>query len=273
MNTQETEQRMDLLLVPFIEAEDEAEAREHLEQLVARVTPLIAKITRRGNHPEGEDDFQESVRRVIGSLWACKADPVGRGIGNFEHYVSVLAKHACQGRIRGRQTEIATVVESDEEDGRSWSDLLPSPELQPDEEAEWKEFLEKLWAEIERLKPPQRLAYLLNFTDAHGQLDMFAFYGVASIRRIGTTLQLSDEQFSRLWTKLELSDEEHHPAASLKSHDERFALLWPYLPLNDFVIAEMLATERQDVINLRAAARRKLAKSLAALRPSSRFFL
>lgn len=165
-----------------------------------------------------------------------------------------------------RIVELTPISEGDEEDALPQSELLPSREPSPDEEVRWTEFLAKLWAEIEQLRPQPRIAYLLNFTDANGRLDLFVIYGVASIRRIGATLQLSDEQLARLWPELKLSDEARRHAESLKSYDEKFALLWRHLPLDDKVIARMLDANRQRVINQREKARGRLRRRLAALR-------
>jgi hypothetical protein len=366
MIRQEAEQQTDPLLIPFLEATDESQARDHLDQLVARVTPLVEKITNRSRH---EDDFQEAMPQVIKSLWDCKADPAGRSLRNYEHYVSVVAANvrrkrirdqhpehkalkdslrhalkreprfalwdgqnretvcgltawrgrdsaaserltrlldqplACEGAVlpsgdaqRAGHAELLDAIfawldhpvrfndlvgivfdlkriveftpssEGDGEDALPQSELLPSREPSPDEEVRWAEFLEKLWAEIEQLKPLQRIAYLLNFTDANGRLDLFVIYGVATIRRIGATLQLSDEQFARLWPELKLSDEARRRAESLKSYDEKFTLLWRRLPLEDKVIALMLDTDRQRVINQREKARGRLRRRMTALR-------
>jgi RNA polymerase sigma factor (sigma-70 family) len=359
MNKRDSNRENDLLLLPFLQATDEAEAQSHLNQLVARVAPLVEKITNRNSH---EDDFQEAIGQVIKALRDCKDDPVGKAIHNFEHYVSVVAANVRRKRIRDQHPEHQALKDSlrnalkreprlalwdgqnretvcglaawrgrDSAGSQRLTQLLDQPlacedavlpgrdaqrlentELlaaifawlghpvafddlvrivfdlkriveftqvsdsgeeeahppngpSPYEEVRWTEFLEKLWAEIEQLKPQQRLAYLLNFTDANGRLDLFVIYGVATIRRIGATLQLSDEQFARLWPELKLSDEARHRAEALKSYDEKFALLWRRLPLEDKVIAQMLDTNRQRVINQRKKAHGRLARRLAPL--------
>jgi hypothetical protein len=109
----------------------------------------------------------------------------------------------------------------------------------------------------------QRLAYLLNFTAADGQLELFWAYGVATIRRIGAALQITEGQFAQVWPELTLDDEERRRAMALESYDEKFALLWQHLPLTDVAIAKMLGTERQKVINLRKAAGDRLSRRLA----------
>jgi hypothetical protein len=162
-----------------------------------------------------------------------------------------------------RVGEGATFIRVDEEDERSIGDLLPDTGPRPDEMAEWSEFLRRLWAEIEQLPVLQRIAYLLNFTAGECQLELFWTYGVVSLRGIGAVLQLTEDQFSRLWPELQLTDEERHKAEALSSYDEKFALLWRRLPLTDLMIAKLLGTERQKVINLRKAAGARLSRRLA----------
>jgi RNA polymerase sigma factor (sigma-70 family) len=162
-----------------------------------------------------------------------------------------------------RVGEGAAIIRTDEENERSMGKLLPDVGPRPDEVAEWSEFLRRLWAEIEQLPVFQRIAYLLNFTAGECQLELFWAYGVVSLRGIGAALQLTADQFSRVWPELQLTDEERHKAEALSSYDEKFALLWRHLPLTDLMIAKLLGTERQKVINLRKAAGARLSRRLA----------
>ncbi len=323
---------------------------------------MIKKIT--GGSLDPEDAFQETTRLLIKQLRDLKADPGGKAISNYLHYVKVVASHVAKGQLRdehpqrrsltdalryvlnkppfalwenesqerlcglavwceqstaitrsnrltqlldcprlldevaGRDAqsldnsellaaifdwvghpvrfdqavrivcdlkrieELTPIVESDQEEARPLSELLEDTKRRPDEEAEWREFLYLLWAEIEQLPPLQRIAYLLNFTAAGGELELFSIYGVATIRRIGAVLQLTEDHFARAWTDLQLSEEERLHAL-LASYDERFALLWQRLPLADTTIARMLGTERQKVINLRKAASDRLSRRMA----------
>ncbi|MEP7337584.1 MAG: hypothetical protein ABI977_07545 [Acidobacteriota bacterium] len=364
--------QLDPLLLPFIEATDEAAARAHLEELLALVAPSIKKISGKKvtggktSNPfaSSEDDSQESYQQIIKALWQCRSDPQRHAIGDFQRYVTVVAAHVARRRWRTerpayhalreslrhtlrndarfslwevaergwlcgltihdgqsaatsssrltellqqpsdcdeailpgrdaqqvsqaelldaifvwlghpvgfdalvkivfalrRMEEAIPVTESDDDDARPWSETMSGSEAAPDEEAEWRQFLEKLWAEIEQLPPLQRIAYLLNFTAGNGSLEIFWLYGVASVRRIGATLGLSDEQFARAWAEYETIKEQ---AERLTGYDEKFALLWRYLPLNDQTIARLIGTERQKVINLRKAAGDRLARRLA----------
>jgi hypothetical protein len=165
-----------------------------------------------------------------------------------------------------RFEETTFVVEDRDEEARPWSEVLPDEEPLADEEAGWRQFLEHLWSEIELLPPLQRIAYLLNFTASDGSLEIFWLYGVASVKRIGAVLQLSDEHLARIWNDPALEGKAREQAARLKGYDEKFALLWRYLPLNDQTIAWLVGTERQKIINLRKAAGDRLARRLAAFR-------
>jgi len=153
-----------------------------------------------------------------------------------------------------KQIQDLSLVAGGEVTGRGLSEWLPDNRRQPDEEAEWREFLGRLWAEIERLPRPHRLAYLLNFTAGDGQLEIFWLYGTVSIRQIGAVLQVTEDEFTRIWPVLELNHEIY------PTYDHRFAVLWQHLPLADAVIAVLLGTDRQKIINLRRAAGDRLSR-------------
>ena len=105
-----------------------------------------------------------------------------------------------------------------------------------------KQSLEKLWTEIEDLPPLQRAALLLNLRDATGGSTAWVLpaAGIVSVRRIAELVAI--------------------PA-------EEFAALWRLLPLNDLDIAERLGLGRQQVINLRQAARQRLGRRLRGKSP------
>lgn len=131
-----------------------------------------------------------------------------------------------------------------------------APTHAPEGETASRAFLARLWGELEQLPPLQRLAYLLRLPSA--ELALFWFYGIVSLRQIGKTLQLTNEQFQRAWVLLEWSETGREQARALTSYDEKFAMLWPHLPLNDLTIAALLETAPQNVSALRQAACRAL---------------
>lgn len=129
-------------------------------------------------------------------------------------------------------------------------------------EAVERAFLARFWREIELLPPLQRLVYVLHCSN--GEMELFWFYGIASLRQIGRALQLTSEQFQRAWILLEWNAAKREQARVLTSYDEKFAMLWPQLPLNDLTLAALLETTQQNVRALRFAARRQLSRRMNA---------
>jgi RNA polymerase sigma factor (sigma-70 family) len=98
-------------------------------------------------------------------------------------------------------------------------------------------FLQRLWEEIRQLPLNQRVALLLNLRDSKGggSIALFPALRIASI---------------------------HHLAEALEMSVEKLAGMWNELPLEDTRIAELLQLTRQQVINLRKSARKRLAGRL-----------
>jgi hypothetical protein len=119
-------------------------------------------------------------------------------------------------------------------------DRLAAVDSGPEAAIDRKRFAERLWAEIKELPLRQRMALLLNLRDARGAAMLWVFpaVGVASLRAIAGALELSVEEFSSLWGRL---------------------------PIDDHAIAERLGCERQQVINLRMSARKRLSNRLGTL--------
>jgi DNA-directed RNA polymerase specialized sigma24 family protein len=117
-------------------------------------------------------------------------------------------------------------------------DGLASPEPSREATIDGRRAVERTWREIVELPVRQRLAMLLSLRDAGGAslLWVFPLLGIASIRRIAEVLG---------WPPEELAD------------------VWSRLPLDDHAIAARLECDRQQVINLRQAARKRLARRVA----------
>ncbi len=98
--------------------------------------------------------------------------------------------------------------------------------------------LDRVWADVRELPVRQRLALLLNLRDVTGAglLWLLPVAGIATIRQIAATLEIPDTEFAALWREL---------------------------PLDDAAIAARLGATRQQVINLRMAARKRLFNRLA----------
>jgi hypothetical protein len=105
----------------------------------------------------------------------------------------------------------------------------PTPELSIDR----RRFAERLWTEIQQLPVRQRVALLLNLRQGQGAglLWVFAALGIASVRAIAATLEMPFDDLAALWSRL---------------------------PLDDNTVADRLGCTRQQVINLRMSARKRL---------------
>lgn len=106
---------------------------------------------------------------------------------------------------------------------------------------ETTEYLRRLWSEISELPPRQRLALLLNSRDENGEsvLRLLAGQRIVDIPDIASVLQITLADLDRLWNEL---------------------------PLTDLEIADRLHVTRQQVINLRKAARDRLARRMTRIR-------
>jgi hypothetical protein len=98
-------------------------------------------------------------------------------------------------------------------------------------------FLQWLWDEALQLPRQQRVALLLNMRDAEGRgcIALFPALGIATLRRLAEALEMSAERLAEMWSET---------------------------PLEDAKIAELLRLTRQQVINARKSARRRLARRL-----------
>jgi DNA-directed RNA polymerase specialized sigma24 family protein len=96
--------------------------------------------------------------------------------------------------------------------------------------------LAPLWREICELRANQRAALLLNLRDRDSSaIELFVIIGVATIDELAAALEITIEELAEIWNSL---------------------------PLDDNTIAARLGVTRQQVINLRRAARDRLARRL-----------
>jgi hypothetical protein len=125
-------------------------------------------------------------------------------------------------------------------------DLAPVPlseQAEPDSgdtmiaTMERREFLRALWREVQELRPMQRKALLLNLRESStaNVISLLVLTGTATLDDLAAALELSRESLASLWNKL---------------------------PLDDLEIARHLRITRQQVINLRKAARTRLHRRL-----------
>lgn len=112
-------------------------------------------------------------------------------------------------------------------------------EAKPQEisQIEQREELQLIWQEIILLPIRQRKALLLNLKNREGEgmVNALPMCGIVSMTKIAEALEMKIEELESLWDKL---------------------------PLPDVKIGEMLGIEPQGVINLRKAARERLARRM-----------
>jgi RNA polymerase sigma factor (sigma-70 family) len=113
------------------------------------------------------------------------------------------------------------------------ADAVADAGSSPDVSLEQRRHIERLWDEIQRLPLRQRVALLLNLRDrtGAGMLWILPVTGVASMRAIAKTLEMPVGELAELWRRL---------------------------PIDDAALAERLGCTRQQVINLRMSARKRL---------------
>lgn len=102
---------------------------------------------------------------------------------------------------------------------------------------EQRNFLQMLWEEVRRLPLNQRVALLLNLRDHQGEgcIALFPAIGIATFRQLAEALDMDAEKLAEIWNEL---------------------------PLDDARIADLLQLTRQQVINARLSARRRLERRL-----------
>lgn len=109
----EAARQIDYQLLPFINADSDAESQAALEQLICnQAQPLIKDIvsfklrasssswSSNRDGQEVDDVSSEVVVRLVRALRECKAAPVERPIANLRNYVAVMAYNASDAYLR-----------------------------------------------------------------------------------------------------------------------------------------------------------------------------
>lgn len=125
-------------------------------------------------------------------------------------------------------------VEDRTENPDNLAETLADPGVSQERGLELRRSLESLWEEIRELPLAQRVCLLLNLRSASGAcVWLLPELGIVAFREL---------------------------AAALGMHAEELAELWNRLPLGDAEIAARLGLERQQIINMRSAARQRLTR-------------
>jgi hypothetical protein len=129
------------------------------------------------------------------------------------------------------------VLDEAREESRNLIDSFRDSGNQADK-VERQVYLRRLWKEICALPVRQRTALLLGLKDPQGRelVTMLSQLRVASLFEIAEVLEMAQEKFTEIWNGL---------------------------PIPDQTIADLLGCSRQQVVNLRLAARRRLARRMS----------
>jgi len=134
-----------------------------------------------------------------------------------------------------REAQMQSLEEDRDEEAKPWEQLQDTQST-PETRLIGRHYMERLWGEICELPIPHRKALLLNLNDgAGGDIHLFVHLGVASVEQIANALEMRPIEFAKLWNEL---------------------------PLEDARIARELGIGRQDVVNRRSAARKRLVRRM-----------
>lgn len=122
------------------------------------------------------------------------------------------------------------------EETEQWMEQLQADPLLA-ERLSQQAYLKNLWEEIEQLSSRHCAALLLHMRDDQGEspVDLFLSMQITSFSQMAAVLEMEEEELVKLWNRL---------------------------PLDDATIAERLGLRRQQIINLRSAARMRLARRM-----------
>ena len=134
-----------------------------------------------------------------------------------------------------REVQVQSLEEDRDEEAKPW-EQLQDKQATPETSLIGRHYMERLWTEICDLPIPHRKALLLNLNDgAGGDIQLLVHLGVASVEGIANAVEMEPIEFARLWNEL---------------------------PLDDARIARELGISRQDVVNRRSAARKRLVRRM-----------
>jgi len=205
-------------------------------------------------------DPRFAIRESEGGGWLCELTGQGMHSGPLTaklHAVKPAAKKlpelirellaAAPGPLE--LTELTTLaahtlgISDQAESVDDLAGFLPDGSIRFAHTAELRDWLRRLWAEVGDLPLLQRVALLLNLGSgaaSKGDVTLCAVadLGIATFRTLAARLEMTEAELAAIWNDL---------------------------PLGDNEIAARLRLERQQVINLRASARQRLTRRMAAI--------
>lgn len=199
---------------------------------LVRTDPRFAEWTdENGDQLAGLRDWRGREERAVPVV------PQRSGDSLAEVLLDLFQLTGCPLRLVELTGAVASVV-GIVEDSKSSGALIPVAQASADDVMIDREQLRSLWSEVTLLPLAQRCALLLNLRDASGcgVIEWIPGTGTANFTQLAEILNMTPKQLAEIW---------------------------PELPLEDAKIAEMLGLTRQQVINLRKAARNRLARRTA----------
>jgi len=244
--------------------------RDSVEHAVQSIEKYVSRLTYNAIHDHYRRRFPERTRlknrlryllthdrelalwsTADGTMTCGDARWSGRAAQSMPPVVDVRAEDDASATLRAVFRQVDHPVEVDalvdlmsrvwnvEEHSTETLDVeIATPQPRIDVQIEERQMLGRLWNEIRELRPLQKKALLLNLRDADTShvLTLFVGTGTATFDELAAQLELSTDQLSAIWNEL---------------------------PLEDQRIAAMLGLTRQQVINLRHAARHRLGRRLS----------
>lgn len=231
----------DPVLRPLVNAVNDVARCVALETVLVTVAaPVVQSVLQRRSlrfgangrfSKEDEEDLAASVMvRLVRRL---SVDLITHPILNLQDYVAGVTKHEIDDHFRRRYSSNADALDPDAAEVAE----AVAGECDPLRRLELTDSAAAAWREIRALPSQQRAAVLLNLRDVRGSsaLSYFIIAGVATLADLARAVDLSLSELAELWREL---------------------------PLPDLIIAARLGITRQRVINLRQAARKRLARRI-----------
>ncbi len=230
---------MDVKIEPYFRALEATSQEQCLGELTSAAEPIIRRTVGArlaGRRQDMDDVCSEARLELLVHLRRIKSKPAAREIDDFFAYVGNLTRNTCHQYFRARRLwrvcSEHTAADVDIE-------TIPAPSRGAETSIDQHRYAARVWQEIRQLPRPQRVALLLNLRDGRGNsiLSTFSLSGVASFAETSATFEISEARLAEIWIEL---------------------------PWDDNTIARFLGCSRQQVINLRMSARKRLSNRLGA---------
>jgi hypothetical protein len=189
----------------------------------------------------GQSGHAGDERATAADLEICKSELARLRLPrDLSELVALILSHTRMPVELNELTQLCAIVTGavdQQQNVDRLEDTLPDGGALASYRAEMSGWVRQLWAEIGALPDRQRFALLLNLRSAQGTaIELIEDLGIATFDDLAGVLGMTKEELADVWNRL---------------------------PLDDKEIAEKLGLERQQVINLRSAARQRLQRRMS----------